>query len=95
MKKNISAIVEKTVCCFELDGDKWKRDNLSKYDLYIVKNINDNKQVINSFQEMNLVGFDNKETLTFEKNIIKNYQENNKIYFIMAFNSLKVISNYI
>jgi hypothetical protein len=48
--------------------------------------------VINSTQEMNLVGFDKKETLTlFGKNIIDKYQENNKIYFIMAFKSSKEI----
>ena len=43
---------------------------------------------------MNLVGFDNKETLTLlGKNIIKKYQENNKINFVMAFDSLKEISS--
>ena len=41
--------MEKTVdllCYFKLDGDNCKRDDLSKYDLYIAKNINDNKQII-------------------------------------------------
>ena len=96
-KKNINEVDEKTVdllCYFKLDSDICKRDDLSKYDLYIGENINDKKQVINSSQEMNLVGFDNKETLTLlGKNIIKKYQENNKINFVMAFDSLKEISS--
>ena len=91
----LNEIETKTVylnCYFPLDKEICQRNDLPNYDLYIGEGINNKKIVVNSTQEMNLVGFDKKETLTLlGNNIIDKYQENNKIYFIMAFKSSKEI----
>ena len=81
-------------CYFPLDQETCERTDLYNYDLYIGEGINNQKIVVNSTQEMNLVGFDKKETLTLlGNNIIDKYQENNKTYFIIAFKSSKEISD--
>ena len=92
----INAIQNSTVdlnCYFELTEEMKQRDDLLNYDLYIGEDINKNKIVVNSNQELNLIGFDNKETLTLlGKNIKNKYEENNKIYFVVGFDSAKEIA---
>ena len=81
-------------CYFPLNEDLKQRDDLLNYDLSIGQDINKNKKIINSSQELNLIGFDNKETLTLlGKNIKNKYEENNKINFIIDFSSVKKISD--
>ena len=99
LNKINNAIENSTVdlnCYFSLNEDLIQRDDLLNYDLYIGQDINKNKKVINSSQEINLIGFDNKETLTLlGKNIKNKYEEKNKINFIIDFISTKEISNNI
>ena len=99
LNKINNAIENSTVdlnCYFALNEDLRQRDDLLNYDLSIGQDINKNKKVINSSQEINLVGFDNKETLTLlGKNIKDKYEENDKINFVIDFTSAKEISNNI
>ena len=96
---NQNEIENKTVdlnCFFPLDDDICQKGDLLNYDLYIGEDINNSKIIIDSSQEINLVGFDKKETLTLlGKNIKDKYEENDKINFIMDFNSAKQLSDNI
>ena len=59
-------------CYFNLEEEIKGRDDLLNYDIRIGQDINKNKVIINSKQEINLFGFDNKQTLTLlGKNIIR------------------------
>ena len=82
-------------CYFLLNENLCKRTDLIEYDLYIGSNINNKMQFINNPGKINLVGFDDKETITIEgKNIINKYLENNKINFIIACNKINISYNF-
>ena len=79
-------------CYFNLEEEIKGRDDLLNYDIRIGQDINKNKVIINSKQEINLFGFDNKQTLTLlGKNIINKYMENGKINFVVNYTSSKEI----
>ena len=79
-------------CYFNLEDEIKGRDDLLNYDIRIGQDINKNKVIINSKQEINLFGFDNKQTLTLlGKNIINKYMENGKINFVVNYTSSKEI----
>ena len=83
-------------CYFDLNETLCQRDDLLNYDLYIGEDINNSKKIINSSQEINLVGFDYKETLTLLGNNIKDkYEDNGKVYFIIDFDSSKELNDNI